>query len=203
MPDPTRDQDAYRGRDDDVALNSAVWNGGAAVNTGWTQDVDVDFRIRFLIQGAVMTANNDTYELWFNLAGGGMEVMTATTALQPAPASLYANGDTTTQLLGSGTYAGSDSAGGVDDSLDTGLMDLVAGEELEAEWCLTIDGAQVTDEDLLLVQIREADGTAFDTYDNEMTDAGSGITINKVAAAGGPRGAPLSHPLAGSIGGPI
>ncbi len=177
MPTLAYDQDEFEGRDDDVGLNVDTWNGGGGNNGDWTQDVDVNFRIRFVIQetGGGM-ANNATFTLFFNYDGAGYVEMTTTTLLQPAATSQYANGDTTTQLLGEGTYISGDSAGGVDDGEDTGACDVVAGEEHEVEFCLTIDGAQVVDEKTMLVRVEVSDGTDLDLYTNEPT-----ITVNKAA----------------------
>lgn len=172
-----RDQTRYRGRDDDVALNVATWNGGGGIDTGWTQDVDVNFRIRFVILLTGMDDATNTFELWFD-DGGGMEVMTASTKLQPAATSQYANGDTTTQILGGGIYTSGDSLGGVDDATDTGNCGFMINDEAELEWCLTIDGAQVADEDVLAVEVRLSGGTTI-----TVSSALTALTINKAASA--------------------
>ena len=180
-----RDQDSFQGRDDDVVLNSATFNGGGGINTGWTQDVDTNFRIRYLVQetGGGM-ATNTVLELWFtHTEGAGVpEVMTATSALQPAATTQYANGDTTTQVLGGGTYGTDESLGGVDDGVVTGNLDMGANEEVECEFCVTIDSAQVADADTFTdVEVRLSGGTQLNTYTNSLT-----ITVNEVAAAGSP-----------------
>lgn len=179
------DQDSYEGRDDDVALNSATFNGGGGTNTGWTQDVDTNFRIRYLVQetGGGMAANT-TLELWFtHTEGAGVpEVMTATSALQPVATGQYANGDTTTQVLGGGTYVTGESLGGVDDGVVTGNLDLLANNEVEVEFAVTIDSAQVADTDTFtLVEVRQSGGSRLNTYTNELT-----ITVNEIAAGGSP-----------------
>ncbi len=179
-----RDQESWRGRDDDVVLNSLTFNGGGGLNLGWTQDVDVNFRLRFMLQGSGMDISNDIWELWFDHEGGGMEEVTGVSALQIADTTQYANGDTTTQVIGGGSYSTADSAGGVDNATDTGDMDLQAGLELEAEWCLTIDSAQVADEDEIIVEVRQSGGIRLDTYNaaTEMTFvSGRVITVNEEA----------------------
>lgn len=181
-----RNQEGWRGRDvDNVALNGTVWV--AMINTGWTQDVDVNFRLRFLAEVAGMNISNDLWEIWFDHESGGMEIVTASSVLQWAPTTEYANGDTTTQVIGGGTYSSADSKGGVDNANLTGNMDLVAGEQLEAEWCLQIDSAQVADEDEIIVEIRRSGGTRFANYNaaTEMTFASSRkITVNRPAGGG-------------------
>ena len=180
----TRDQERFRGRDDDVALNSATFNGGAALDTGWTQSVDANFRIRYVCQetGGGMSLNT-TLELWFtHTQGAGVpEAMTATSALQPAATTQYANGDTTTQVIGVGTYGVDESLGGVDDAVVSGNLDIGANEECEVEFCVTIDSAQVADADTLTsVEIRLAGGTQLNAY----TSGNLTITVNEVAGAG-------------------
>ena len=59
MTTPVFDENHFQGRDDDVILNSATFNGGGGIDGDWTQDVDVTFRIRFSVQetAAGMSAN--------------------------------------------------------------------------------------------------------------------------------------------------
>ena len=179
MGAPARDQDSYRGRDDDVALNSATFNGGGGLNTGWTQDVNTNFRIRYLVQetGGGM-AENTILELWFtHTQGAGVpEVMTATSALRPALTAQYTDGDTTTQVLGAGTYTSGESIGGVTDAVVTGNLDLSANTEAECEFCLTINSTQVADGDTFTnVEVRLSTDARLDTYTNSLT-----ITVNEV-----------------------
>ena len=187
-----RDQDSFRGRDDDVTLNSATFNGGGGLNTGWTQDVNTNFRIRYLVQEtAGGMAPNMILELWFiHTQGAGVpEVMTATSALQPAATTQYANGDTTTQVIGSGTYGTDESFGGVDNAVVTGNLDLAGNDEIECEFCVTIDGAQVANGDTFKnVEVRLSGGTRLNTYTNALT-----ITVNEAAASSSPEAAMNSY----------
>ena len=172
------DQDSYQGRDDDVTLNSATFTHTR--NTTWTQDVDTNFRIRYLVQetGGGMSLNT-TFEIWFThtQGAGTPEVMTATSALQPAATTQYANGDTTTQVLGAGTYVSGESLGGVDDGVVSGNVDFAGNDEGEVEFCVTIDAAQVANADTFTsVELRIA-GAQLNTYTNNLT-----ITVNEAAA---------------------
>lgn len=177
MPTPAYDQDAFRGRDDDVALNSGTFNGGGGLNTNWTQDTGTNFRLRFVVQEtAGNMAANETFTLFFDHEGAGYAEMTTSTPLQPADTTQYANGDTTTQVIGSGTYVTGDAAAGVDNAEDTGNVDFGGSDEVEIEFNLTIDAAQVNDADEILVRVRLSDGTVLDAYTNTPT-----ITVNKVA----------------------
>ena len=187
-----RDQDSYRGRDDDVALNSATFNGGGGLNTGWTQDVDTNFRIRYLVQetGGGM-ALNTLLELWFtHTQGAGVpEVMTATSALRPAATTQYADGDTTTQVLGAGTYVSGESLGGVDNGVVTGNLDLNGNDEVEVEFCLTINSSQVANGDTFTnVEVRLSTDARLNTYTNTLT-----ITVNEAAGSSSPKAAMNSY----------
>jgi hypothetical protein len=169
-PETTLDQDSFRGRDDDVALNSATFNGGGGLNTNWSQAVSVNFRVRWLIQETAGDSGADKqYELWYDLNGAGYVEMTASTPIQPAATTQYANGDTTTQVLGSGTYVTGESAGGVDDATDTGNIDWAGNDEAEMEWALTIDTAQVSNNDTIALRVRRAGGGILESYTNTPT----------------------------------
>ena len=152
-------QTGFRGRDDDVGLNTDTWNGGSGGvnNTDWTQDVDVNFRVRFIVEetGGGMAANS-LFILHFDIDGGGFSAVTATSAIQSAATIQYADGDTTTQVIGGGTYVTGESLGGVDDALVTGNMDLLANNQAEIEFCLTIDSAQVADEEVITLRVLES-----------------------------------------------
>lgn len=172
------DQDSFRGRDDDVALNSGTFNGGGGLNGNWTQLVDTNFRIRFLIQADAVASADQQFELWYSINSGAYAVVTASTPIQPVATGQYANGDTTTQVIGSGTYLTGESAGGVDNATDTGNMDYAGSDEGEAEWALTIDGAQVNNNDTIDIRVRKAGGAVLATYTNTPR-----ITVNKPAAS--------------------
>jgi len=180
MTTPIYDQDSYEGRDDDVVLNSATFNGGGGLNTTWTQATDTNFRIRYLVQEtAGGMGTNVLFDLWFtHTQGAGVpEVMTATSALQPAATSQYADGDTTTQVLGGGTYVTGESRAGVDDGVITGNVDFAGSDEAEIEWTVTIDSAQVADADTFTaVEVRNS-GTRLGSRTNAVT-----ITVSKPAA---------------------
>jgi hypothetical protein len=175
------DQDEFQGRDDDVALNSATFNGGGGNNGNWTQLVNVNFRIRYVIQETAGGAQgNQNFTLFFDHEGAGYVEWTTATPIQPAPTTQYAQGDTTTQVLGAGTYVAGNSEGGVDDNEDTGNIDYAANEEAEVEFCCTIDSAQVNDGDTIAVRVYESDGTALGSYTQTPTitvDKPAGITL--------------------------
>ena len=174
------DQDTFRGRDDDVGLNVDTWNGGGILGADWTQAVDVNFRVRFLVQEtAGGSKNNQTFTLFYNHEGAGYTEMVAGGVLSPAATSQYANGDTTSQLIGGGSYLAGDSLGGVDNGEDTGFMDFAANEEGELEFCLTIDSAQVADTDTILVRVYTSAGVALAAYTDTPT-----ITVSESGPAG-------------------
>ncbi len=170
------EQETIQGRDDDVALNSGTFNGGGGENGNWSQDADTNFRLRVLvIETAGGAQQNQTFTLFFNHEGAGYVEMTTSTLLRPAATTQYANADTTTQVLGTGTYISADSEGGVDDAEDSGKFDYAANNEGEVEFCLTIDGPSVSNDDEILVQVYETDGTALTLYTVTPTITVTGI----------------------------
>jgi len=166
MTQPTFDQDSFRGRDDDVGLNSATFNGGGALNADWTQLSDVKFRVRFLIQETAAASNVDqSHTLWFSYNSGSYEVIGGTGAeVVPDESSQYTTGDTTTQVIGAGTYTTGDCEGGVETGVVTGNIDIDASSEHEVEFCIAIVGSIVSEGDTIDLRVRRSNGTVLDSY---------------------------------------
>jgi hypothetical protein len=180
MTTPLYDQDSFRGRDDSYGLN--VDNGWhAAINTGWNQDVDTLFRPRFVIQEYNGKAvNNILFQIWYRhytTSWSSWAVVGAATPVTWADTSQYTNGATTTQVLGSGTYGVDESACGVDNALNTGNADFSGNDEIEAEWALTLDSGQVSNGDLIEIQVRRGAGVVLDAYTNtpQITAVAGGV----------------------------
>ena len=67
---PAYDQDAFRARNDNGNETTATWK--VAANTNWDQDVDQNFRVRFVIQETNGASVADkTFQLEYNRNGGG------------------------------------------------------------------------------------------------------------------------------------
>jgi len=171
---PVLDQEAFRGRDDDVALNSGTWNGGGGLNGDWTQDVDVNFRCRFEIQEtAGGDAKNQIYRVQFNLASGGWTDVSAATAIQTALTTQYIHLAATTQVIGDGSFV---AGNGLDGAAQTGNITLLS-QSSEIEVCLSIDSAQVTDAQTFQLRLWNVSTVAaLDSYSNTPT-----ITVNEAA----------------------
>ena len=171
----TYDQDSFEGRDDDVGLNVDTWNGGGGTNGNWTQDVDVNFRIRYLIQETNGGEGTLVVKAQYKHEGADYTDITSGSAIQWATSSQYADDDTTTQLLGAGSFVAGYGSEADNIAPDSGSVSLIANEETEFEFVFTIDSAQVSNDDIILVRLLESDGTEFLTYTNTPTITVSGV----------------------------
>ena len=162
---------AFRGRDDDVGLNSSTFT--YAKDTDWTQDADAVFRIRILLQEDAGGALNDKYKLQYRIdTGGGYGSWTdvsGTTEVQPDLSGNYADGDgTSTQLLGSGSYVTGDGVEGT--AVTLSKISLAGNDETEVEFALTLDSAQVSTDDTIQLRCRSLGSPTYsDTVIAEIT----------------------------------
>lgn len=166
MTTPVTDQEAFQGRDDSQALNSSTFTH--TLNTGWTQDADTTFRIRFEIQEtAGGTTGNVQYTLEYNYNGIGWVDVTLSTlnAVYITTSGQYADQDTATQVIGDGSYV--NGSGVEDPSTSTGNINLTS-ESSESEWALRINSALVVGGNTVDIRVKGLDG-----YTNTPT-----ITIN-------------------------
>lgn len=172
--DAAYDQDAFRGRTnvaDPSGVNAAYDPGDAAINTNWTQLVDVLFRLRYVIQQTVANANaglTPTFSLQFNRNGTGWVAVGAqgapSVAVRYADAAGFADADNTTQLLGGGSFVTGD---GVEvDPSDTITFTTEALSETEVEVALEIVGTEVADGDTIELRVVRDGSTALDSYTN-------------------------------------
>ena len=170
---PVLNQTSFRGRDDDVGLNVDTWNGGGGLDTNWTQLVDVNFRVRFVLdETAGGEAKNKAYQLQFNYDVDGFTPITAATKVQYADTTEYINLAATSQVIGAGTFTAGD---GVDNTDRTGIITLLS-EETEIEFCLTIDSSQVDDaKSFGLRCYNVTDGAWLDSYVTPL------VTVDKPA----------------------
>ncbi len=168
---------AFRARNDDGSETLASWI--AALNTNWTQDVDVNFRIRFDIEETGDQGEKDGFQLQYNLNSAGWNDVNGTSAVVRSSASThYADEDDTTQQIGSGAFVSPNA--GMDEN--NGFANEAGGElrldGAEAEFCVQILSGGVVDADSLQLRLVRAGGQGvFNTYTNTPT-----ITVNEVAA---------------------
>jgi hypothetical protein len=169
---PVLQQSGFRGRADDVVLNSTSFTH--ARDTNYTRAVTTVFRERQLIQEtAGGERSNVQFKLQYNhSAAPGWNDVSGTSPLQWANSGQYADQDATTQVLGSGTFVANEGSEG--DNITETATTFAANEETETEWALSIDTAQVSDADTIQIRVVESDGTLLGgTYTN------STITVSK------------------------
>ncbi len=149
----------------------------AAKNIDWTQDVDVNFRVRIEIKNTSGSATTPAFKWQYNHEAGGWNDITASSSVvQTAASAHFADGDDLTeQLLGSDTFVANNNA--AEESTGTFTMgaNLATNEVIETEACLTIISGDVVDADTIDLRIVESDGTALGTYTQTPT-----ITVNEV-----------------------
>lgn len=155
------DQVDFRGREDDGSETAASWIDTAGSN--WTQTVDANFRVRFLIQEVAggMT-NNQEFKFQYNLAGAGENDITTTSSVVRAFGSGNFTDDaaTTEQMAGSQTFF----TGAMNDDDLVGeatQLDFTSSSETEIEGCFQIRGVDVSDAQTLTIRVVESNGTTF------------------------------------------
>ena len=173
---PLWDQDSFRGYDDDGAQGAATVK--AAINTNWTQNVDENFRIRFVIQEYAGTTENPTLavKLQYNKDGDGWnDVTDVSSVVRMYSTAYYASGDDATQIIGGGDFVANNNWLDETDGVTAATTDLfLANYECECEFCCRIQSGNVQNLDNIELRIVQSDGTLLDNYTN--TPA---IDINK------------------------
>lgn len=173
------DQDSFRGRNDDGSETTATWK--AAANANWTQGVDANFRVRFVIQEtAGFSLNNFAENLEYNRnAAGWVDVTAASSVVVGALSANYADGDDTTQQIGAGTFIANNNGmvEGDGGPASSKVPDYAGNDETEFEFCVQIVGADVADADTIELRVTRG-GTVLDSYTNTPS-----ITVSKPAAA--------------------
>lgn len=186
-------QQGFRGRADDVALNSTSFTH--ALNTNWTQLVDVNFRVRFLVEETAGGAENVTWNLYYSLNGGAYAQVTTSTPVRVVDSTHFADDTATTTVLGgTGTFL----AGYGDDAdavmPSAGNQGWTGSQHTEHELCLRINSAQVANNDTISLQVRKSGGTTI-TYNQTPT-----ITVSEPLAYSLPADAG-SYALTGTAAG--
>lgn len=168
------DQDTFRGYADDG--NEGAGTPKADANLDWTQDVDENFRVRYLVEetngGEVLAL---AIKLQYNLASGGWNDVTGSSSIVKCSASGYlTEGGDCTQVLGGGThFLDNNGQEDNDGTFTTGAL-WDANEDIECEFCLQIVSGDVADEQTLQLRLVEGTGTVFTAYTNTPT-----ITVNE------------------------
>jgi hypothetical protein len=162
---PTLDQDSFRGRNDDGSESTATWK--AAANTNWSQATDEIFRVRFLIQeDSGGSLNNQAFSLQYRKNGGTWTAVAAqgatSDAVRYADSTNVADGDATTQQLGSGTFV----AGSVEEVDPSVSISFAGNDETELEYVLEIYSGQAAGGDTIDLRVVKSDSTLLDTYTN-------------------------------------
>lgn len=154
------DQAGFRARNDNGSEAAATWI--AALNTNWTQDTDINFRVRFLVQevgagtlgGILQNAGQQSGSLQFRINGGAWTVVTAGTAVRFSNSGNFTNGDSTTQQLGSGTFV----AGKMLEADPLQTTTLNGDDETEWEWSLQLRAILLSDGDTVELRVVGEDG---------------------------------------------
>lgn len=144
LTSPELEQKAFRFRDSDVTLNSTTW--AANLNTDLTDidvtDGDVALRLRILLQndGDEALLSTADYTLRYRVNAGSWGDIGTGTGVDTDLSTNYANGDATTQLLGSGTFATGD---GVEGSAVADGRACAIASEIEHEWAISLTSADL------------------------------------------------------------
>jgi len=153
-------QISFRGRGDSVALNSTTFD--YSLNTGWSQNVDEPFRVRFEVQETNNKNANITGQLYYRRNGGSWTLVSATSSVVKAVASSqFSNGASTTNILpsGLGTFAG---GYGIWTGVSPSSV-LLSNTHLEHEYSIQIVGADVNNGDTIELEIDAGSLNAY-TY---------------------------------------
>jgi hypothetical protein len=186
MVNPTWVQSAYRGRSGDtVAINdNTTW--AANLNVGWSQDVDVTFRVRIEVEETATANQNNTLspQLEYNLGGAGWNPVTTTSSVVKAVASGQFNeGDATTNILSSSALGFVASTGSEDGLAGNATL---SNQHTEAEFSVQILSGDVVNNDTIELRISNA-GVALNTYSQTpsitVVEAANNITVTPTTAS--------------------
>jgi hypothetical protein len=147
-------------------------------NADWTENVDTVFRARFAVSETAGGTEAQGFQLMYNHNGGGYNLVTNTTPIQYTVSAedgwtITDQDATTNRLAGSGSFVAGEYS---EDAVVTTPI-TIDTQYTNLEFCLTIDSAQVSDEDTILLQVYFDGGEVMDFYTNTPT-----ITVNIPAA---------------------
>lgn len=160
------DQELFKFRFDNGSETTATWM--ADININPTNKPNIIFRLRFLIQQTLASANAElswNFKLKYSLNGAAYidtGAQGSTSIIQYANSPNITDNEVTTQQLGAGTFV----AGAVDENGDTGTIVFAAAgiSESEIEFVLILNGAQFTDNSTLNIRAYKTSDVALNTY---------------------------------------
>lgn len=183
---PVWEQDSAQGFNDGTESAST---SKAAVNTGWTQDVDALFLYRILIQETAGTNQLPTFAVRLQArrnGGSWFQVTTSSTIVKIVDSGNLTHGGDTTQRIGVDVdYVDNnnwvaDTSGDTNTTTDTwGSGDGGVTEECEALWAVQIVSGDVNDEDTIEFQAVQTDDVVLESY---VPASIFTIIVNKVEA---------------------
>lgn len=179
---PSLDQVGFRGRNDDGNETTATWK--AAENTPWTQVVDTNLRVRFVLDelngGDPASCQ---YILQYNLNGAGwVRVDGASIVVRASLSPNMVDGEVTTRQLSSGS--GSFVSGGFDEGDGGRIVDINSTEVSELEFCVQVRSADVVASDSIQLRVsRELAYGALPLYSQIATLTVGGAQIIAVTMA--------------------
>lgn len=161
---------AYRGRNDDVSLNSSTFT--YSQNTDWEQNVDVNFRVRFECEETNNKSFILAWQLEYSTDGSNYySVTTSSNVCKAVSSSQFSDLDATTNVLtvSAQTFtAGEGSTDGVGTSLQ------MQNQQSEYEFCVQLVGADLNDNDTVYLRIA---GLSNYTSGNPIAT----LTVNKAS----------------------
>lgn len=162
------DQDSYRGRNDDNNEASATWK--AAANLTWTQITDANLRVRFLVQETAGANHSPilALQLQYKLNAGAWTNVTASSSVVKALNSTWlTHGADTTQQVGGGTFVANNNWVEDVDGTTNASGAVGVNNEAEAEFCIQLVGADITEGDTIQLRVVDESGdTPFAAYTN-------------------------------------
>ena len=173
MDTPLHDQDAHHFRQDNGSETTAAFLGlvNSDINVGPAETIGLDSnaRLRIVVQETAGFADSNHRCDWqYSLNGGAWTDIDGATSLviRAATSANYADGDHTTQQVGSGSFVtpnlgmddGDGSSGGAS-------PDFLGSDETEFEFCFQVRSADVSDTDTIDIK-GTSKGTDYNTYTN-------------------------------------
>ena len=148
------EQAAFRGRNDDGNETTATWK--AAINTDWTQEADTLFRVRFLVKELNgVGISNVQLQLQYQHGGSQAPWVNAkdSRVIDPEATANYAKDSDATQQLGSGTFVADNNGMIHTVAFTTRTLTWAGTDELEVEYTVKIDSAQVSQSDTICMRV--------------------------------------------------
>jgi hypothetical protein len=171
MSAPNTVQDAFRWKNDTTGIDTdSGWAEtlNTQLGTTTTPALDTNFRPRFVLDNTGTKDETDGYELWYRINGGTWTQVTTTSSFVRSTATIqYADGATTNQLIGSGTY---DEGYGDENDGQIASFTLGQGTEAEIEWCIQFRSADFTaGGELVEIRMRFDNGSELDGYTTDIS----------------------------------